>query len=131
MNSAQYYLLGADALLFLHVLVVLFITLSLLLILVGKHRQWAWVRNFWFRISHLVAIGIVVLQSWLGVICPLTTWEMALREKAGEATYSGTFISHWLQELLYYNAPWWVFVLAYSIFAALVIISWFWVKPRR
>ena len=34
--------------------------------------------------------------AWIGMICPLTTWEMALRAKAGDATYSGSFIAHWL-----------------------------------
>ena len=46
------------------------------------------------------------------MICPLTTWEMALRE------------------LIYYQAPWWVFVVAYTAFGAVVVFSWFWVRPR-
>ncbi|MCP4299138.1 MAG: DUF2784 domain-containing protein, partial [Gammaproteobacteria bacterium] len=69
--------------------------------------------------------------SWLGVICPLTTWEMVLRERAGAATYSGTFISHWLETILYYQAPAWVFTVCYTVFAAVVVASWFWVRPRR
>ncbi|MBU2676593.1 MAG: DUF2784 domain-containing protein [Gammaproteobacteria bacterium] len=123
-------LLAADLILFGHVLFVAFVIFGLLLILVGKPLRWAWVRNPWFRLAHLVAIGIVVLQSWVGVICPLTTWEMALRERAGAITYSGSFVSHWLQSLLYYEAPAWVFTVCYSVFAAVVIVSWFWVRPR-
>jgi hypothetical protein len=60
----------------------------------GKVRHCRWVLWPWFRAAHIV--GIVVVQSWLGVICLLTIWEMALREKAGEAVYAGSFISHWL-----------------------------------
>lgn len=122
--------LAADLLLFGHVLFVAFVVLGLALIFVGKTLNWACVRNPWFRISHLAAIAIVVLQSWVGVICPLTTWEMALRERAGDVTYSGSFISHWLQTLLYYQAPAWVFTVCYTLFAALVVASWFWVRPR-
>jgi len=122
--------LAADFLLFGHVLFVAFVVLGLALIFVGKALNWAWVRNPWFRITHLAAIAIVVLQSWVGVICPLTTWEMALRERAGEVAYSGSFISHWLQTLLYYQAPAWVFTVCYTIFAAIVAASWFWVRPR-
>ncbi len=123
------YLLGADILLFVHVAFVVFVVFGLLLILAGGFFSWRWVRNRIFRIVHLIAIGVVVVQSWLGVICPLTTWEMALREKAGDTVYSGTFISHWLETILYYRAPAWVFVVCYTVFGLLVIGSWFWVRP--
>ncbi len=124
------YRLAADALLVTHVLFVLFVVVGLVLVLVGKPLGWSWVRNPYFRIAHLAAIGIVVLQSWIGMICPLTTWEMMLREKAGDAVYTGSFIAHWLEELLYYQAPMWVFALCYTVFAALVVLSWYWVRPR-
>jgi hypothetical protein len=130
MDTGTYYLLAADLLLFSHVLFVAFVIFGLVLILIGKPLGWAWVRNCWFRLVHLAAIGIVVLQAWIGLICPLTTWEMALRERAGDAVYAGTFMSHWLESLLYYQAPAWVFTACYTAFAALVVISWFWVPPR-
>ncbi len=62
---------------------------------------------------------------------PLTSWEMALRAKAGEAGYEGSFIQHWLQSILYYSAPDWVFIVAYTVFGALVLASWFVVRPER
>lgn len=130
MKSQLFYLLAADALLVIHSALVVFVVGGLLLILAGKARSWGWVRNPWFRLLHLAAIGIIVLQSWLGFICPLTTWEMALREKAGDAVYAGSFISHWLETFLYYRAPAWVFIAVYTAFGMLVIISWFWVRPR-
>lgn len=131
MDPGFAYLLFADLLLFSHVLFVAFVIFGLLLILVGKFAAWAWVRNPWFRTAHLAAIGVVVVQSWVGMVCPLTTWEMALRERAGDATYTGTFISHWLETLLYYQAPAWVFVVCYTLFALLVAACWIWVRPRR
>ena len=125
------YLVAADFILVGHALFAAFVVFGLLLVLVGKLFSWAWVRNPWFRSVHCAAIGIVVLQSWLGAICPLTTWEMALREKAGAVVYSGGFVAHWLEELLYYRAPEWVFVVGYTAFGALVAASWYWVRPRR
>ncbi len=130
MESGFLYLLGADILLFTHVLFVAFVVFGLVLILIGKPMRWGWVRNPWFRVAHLAAIGVVTLQAWLGVICPLTTWEMALRKRAGDATYTGEFVAHWLEQILYYRAPPWVFVACYTAFAALVIVSWLWVRPR-
>lgn len=125
------YHLAADALLFLHVLFVLFVVLGLVLVFIGAARGWSWVRDIRFRIAHLAAIGFVVVQSWLGERCPLTSWEMALRAGAGETVYAGSFISHWLGELLYYEAPGWVFVLVYTAFGALTVAAWFLVRPGR
>lgn len=120
----------ADILLVLHASFVVFVVSGLVLIIAGKAFSWAWVRNRWFRIIHLGCIGIVVVQSWFGIICPLTTLEMALRAKGGGAAYEGTFISHWLGEFLYYEAPAWVFVLVYTVFGMLVVFTWFRVPPR-
>lgn len=122
--------LAADAILLLHVLFVGFVTVGLLLVICGGVRGWSWVRNPWFRLTHLLAIAVVVLQSWVGVICPLTTWEMALRSQAGSTTYAGSFVSYWLGRVLYYQAPPWVFVVAYSVFGLLVVACWLWVRPR-
>ncbi len=119
----------ADLVLLLHVLVVLFIVGSLVLIVLGGMRGWRWVRNPWFRVSHLLAIGLVAGQAWLGMVCPLTTLEMALRMAAGERTYAGGFVAHWLARLLYYQAPLWVFALVYTSFAALVAGTWWLVRP--
>ncbi len=130
MEDGLPYLIAADLLLLVHVLFVVFVIAGLVLILVGGAARWGWVRNPWFRLAHLVAIGVVVLQAWLGRICPLTIWEMALRERAGDVTYEGSFIAHWLNALLYYNAPAWVFTVAYTAFGLLVLLSWFWVRPR-
>ena len=99
MQSDFLFLLAADVLLLSHVLFVAFVVLGLALILVGKPLGWAWILNPWFRLAHLAAIGIVVLQSWTGVICPLTSWEMALREGARVPQCTRVTISHWLRTL--------------------------------
>ena len=128
MSEPSLLLILADALLLIHVLFVGFVVLGLLAIYLGFFLHWHWVRNRWFRILHLMAIAIVVLQAWLGMICPLTTWEMALREQAGAAVYAGSFIQHWLHQLLYWQAPYWVFIVVYTVFGALVLYSLFIVR---
>jgi hypothetical protein len=131
MDSPSAYLLAADAVLLLHAIFVVFVVLGLVLIFAGHGFSWRWVRNPWFRLAHLIAIALVVVQSWLGMICPLTHVEMALRRRAGDADYPGSFIGHWLEELLYFQAPPWVFVVCYTAFGALVVLSWILVRPRR
>lgn len=125
------YQLLADIVLAVHTSVVLFVVLGLVLILIGWQCRWRWVCNPVFRWLHLAAIAVVVVQSWAGVLCPLTTLEMWLRAEAGEALYSTSFVQHWLQRLLYYEAPGWVFVTAYTTFGILVLLSWYVVPPRH
>lgn len=130
MDRSMLLLLAADAMLLVHTLFVGFVVIGLVLVFVGKARGWSWVRNPWLRLTHLAAIGVVTLQAWVGMICPLTSWEMALRARAGDTVYAGSFVSHWLEAILYYRAPAWVFVVTYSAFGAVVIASWFVVPPR-
>jgi uncharacterized protein DUF2784 len=121
----------ANAVLALHVAVVLFIVGGELLILVGHGRGWRWVRGWTFRLLHLAAIFVVVAEAWFGITCPLTSLETQLRESAGAASYEGEFIAYWLQRLLYWSAPPWAFTLAYSLFGALAAFSWWICPPAR
>ena len=125
------YQLLADAVLLLHFGVVLFVVGGLLVVLAGNWLRWQWVNAWWFRLAHLAAIAIVVVQAWLGQYCPLTTLESWLRVQAGGASYKSSFIEHWLQRLIYYEAPFWVFTAAYTGFAVLVALAWWLFPPRR
>jgi len=125
------YQLFADAVLALHFTLVAFVVSGLVLILVGNLRGWRWVNGWWFRIAHLAAIGVVVAQAWLGATCPLTTLEMWLRAQAGLGTYRESFIEHWLQRLIYYEAPLWVFTGVYTLFGLLVAATWWRFPPKR
>lgn len=125
------YLVLAHVVLVLHLAVVLFVVGGLVLIVVGNRRSWRWVNAWWFRLAHLGAIGVVVAESWWGLTCPLTTLEMWLRVRAGVPAHGSGFIEHWLQWLLYYDAPTWVFTLGYTVFALLVVLAWWRFPPHR
>jgi hypothetical protein len=121
----------ADALLALHVAIVLFVIGLLPLVLAGGVLGWRWVHHFGLRLTHLGLMVFIAVQTWLGQLCPLTVWEQALRRTAGQGSYGESFIEHWLSRLLYWDAPWWVFVAAYTGFAVVVVMAWWWVKPAR
>lgn len=120
----------ADLVLAIHVGFAAFVVVGQAAVLVGGVRGWGWVRNPWLRAIHLAAILLVVAEAWGGVACPLTTLETALRERAGDATYEGTFMAHWLRRVLYHDLPPSVFQAAYTLFAAAVAASWWLVRPR-
>ena len=120
----------ADLVLGAHLVFVLFILGGQAAILAGWGLGWGWTRNPWFRGLHLAGIVFVVLQSWLGAVCPLTGLEHRLRTLAGGPGYERGFISDWVARLLFYSAPDWVFVLTYSLFGLLVVASFIAYPPR-
>jgi uncharacterized protein DUF2784 len=117
----------ADVVVAVHLLVVLFILLGVPLVYLGAALHWIWVRRWRWRMLHLAAILFVAAESLLGISCPLTTWEDTLR---GRRT-AGGFIERWIDQLIYYDAPAWVFTAAYIAFAALVLVTWILVPPIR
>lgn len=125
------YAILANAVLIIHAAFVAFVVLIVPLIYIGKLSNWRWVRFYWLRIAHLVGICIVAVQSWIGIICPLTIIEMWLRENSDLATYNESFIEHWLQRLIYWDLPAWTFIVLYSLFALLVIFTWYVVPPIK
>ena len=120
----------ADLALVLHGTFVLFVVGGQVLILFAWWRRWQWARHPIFRYSHMAGIGLVVLQSWFRIPCPLTVMENSLRIAASEAPYQTSFIDHWISRLLFYSAPAWVFVLIYTVFGALVLFTFFRFPPR-
>jgi ribosomal protein S18 acetylase RimI-like enzyme len=123
------YQLLADVVLTLHFCIVAFVVGGLVLTIIGNLSAWRWVNALWFRLAHLVAVAVVVVQAWFGAACALTSLELWLRANAHAATYTGSFIAHWLHRLLYYEAPTWAFTLSYSLFGLLVAAAWWCFPP--
>jgi len=117
----------ADAILVLHFLIAAFIAGGLPAIWAGKWLGWAWVRNPWFRYAHLAAIGFVAAEGLLGIACPLTVWEDMLRG----GVRAESFVGRWVQQLLFYRAPEWVFTSIYAAWTVATLLTLKLVPPRR
>jgi len=120
----------ADLVVVVHFAYVAFVVVGFLLILLGILLKWRWVRNFWFRGGHFLAIAVVALQAVIGVLCPLTTLERKLRVAAGQTVQEGSFMGRWAHELLFYDGPPWVFALSYCLFGAAVLLTLIFAPPR-
>lgn len=130
MSEPVLYRLLADAVLSLHVALVVFVVGGLVIVVAGNLFAWRWVNGLWFRLTHLGVIAIVVAESWYGFVCPLTSLEMWLRAKANGGAYVGSFVAHWLQRILYYDFPPWVFTVGYTAFGLVVVATWWYFPPR-
>jgi hypothetical protein len=117
----------ADFVLIVHFAFVAFVVGGLALIWIGAASGWTWVRNFWFRAAHLAAIVFVAGEALVGVWCPLTVWEDALRGVHEEKS----FVARWIHRLMFYDFPGWMFTTAYVLFALVVIVTLVWLPPRR
>lgn len=51
--------------------------------------------------THIAALGYSVLLQVFSWICPLTYLEALLRRRGGGESYPGSFITHYLEKLVY------------------------------
>ena len=117
----------ADALLVVHFVIAAFIVGGLILVWLGAALDWSWTRNPSFRYLHLGAIALVAAEALAGVACPLTVLEDLLRG----GVRAESFVGRWVQRLLYYQAPEWVFTAAYVVWTAATLLTLWLVPPRR
>ena len=125
----MWYNLLADLVVAVHLGYMAYVIVGQLLIVIGVLARWSWVRNFWFRVTHLGAILIVAVETLVRVECPLTTLERWLR---GSHEHT-TFIGRLLDRALFYSpdevSP---FILdtSYLLFALLVLVTYYLAPPR-
>ena len=117
----------ADLILVVHFAFVLFVVGGFALIVAGAAFGWRWIRNRGFRYAHLAAIVCVAVEGLVGIACPLTVWEYALRHASQEGP---SFVARWVSRLLYYDLPEWVFTTAYVLFAIAVAVTLWRVPPE-
>ncbi len=85
------YRVGADAVVSVHLLFILFVLFGGLLVL-----RWRWLAAL-----HLPAVTWGAMVEFLHLYCPLTPLENRLRQAAGQQGYDGGFIEHYLIPLIY------------------------------
>jgi hypothetical protein len=114
----------ADLILIIHFVYLATVIIPALIIPIGFHRHWRWVRSQTVRAIHMGMMGFVLLEVLIGMICPLTWLESHFLEASGRSGYQGTFMTYWLSQIMYWDAPSWIFTAAYAIFFAWIIYLW-------
>ena len=91
MTSAFYYQLLTDSVVVLHLFFILFVVLGGILTLV-------WPKVIWV---HIPCVLWAIIIELTGKICPLTPLENELRSWAGQGMYSGDFVIHYIEPMIY------------------------------
>jgi hypothetical protein len=120
----------ADLIVAFHVAYIGYIILGQLVILIGLAFGWRWVRNAWFRLTHLAAIVFVGVEALIGMDCPLTVWEADYRRLAGLEVAEGSFIGRALHHLIFYDASPTLLNALHVGFAVLVLATFILAPPR-
>jgi hypothetical protein len=124
------YRLLAELVVVLHGAYVGFVVLGLATTLIGILLRWTWVRNFYFRAAHFAAVALISVEAIAGVVCPLTTLENVLRQKAGQTGYAGDFLGYWVHAIIFFDARPWVFTACHIVFGLLVAMVFLLAPPR-
>ena len=136
-----FYEILADSLAAIHLGYLAYVVLGQVAILIGWPLHWRWIRNPWFRISHLAMILIVAAEAVVDYECPFTTWERNLRVQIGQIRVDPergkveevSFVAEILRSVLYagsdesfvqYLKP------TYYTFAGIVLATVLLVPPR-
>ena len=131
MQPSQLYSLVAFTVLLVHLGVILFNLFGLVAIPLGAWRGWRFVRVFWWRALHLAILALVAVQAVLDQVCFLTAWQRALEQAAGQAASDAPFIARFVNRLIYWPLPLWVFAVGYVAVCLYALVLWTLVPPRR
>jgi hypothetical protein len=96
-----------------HIAYFLFIVLGTLAILVGPRLGWTWVRSLPFRLLHLAAVYVVLVEEVFGIACPLSVMQWDLRSATGGPVEATEGLGGILDGLLFRTIPGWALDVLY------------------
>jgi len=118
----------AITILAVHAAIILFNVFGLVAVPLGAIRGWRFVRVRWWRVLHIVSLAAVAAQAIFGRACILTIWQAAL---PGAAENSTPLIMGWVNRVIYWPLPVWVFAAFYLlVFGYALALLWL-VPPAR
>ena len=121
----------ADIILYVHFLIFLMVILPVPMIVIGRIYHWKFVHKSWFRIGHVILIGLVLLFHFTMGICPLTTWEYQIRYEQLSRNSQDYLIKQIVVSILYPDFEPWVFTMLYVSFGLIVLTLFYFVPIKK
>ena len=109
-----------------HVAIILFNVFGLVAIPLGGLFRWRWVRVRWWRALHVAVLALVAVQAVMGRACFLTLWQAEL---TGAGASRAPLIVRWVDRIVFWPLPVWVFAVLYVAVFLAVIALWWLVPP--
>lgn len=120
-----------------HIAYFLFVVVGTLAILIGPRLGWTWIRSLPFRLLHLAAVCVVLVEEVSGIACPLSVMQWGLRSAGGGGPEATEGLGGILDGLLFRTIPGWALdVLYWSTGVGLLVLlylvppAWRWTSPR-
>jgi len=129
MLNAAILLALADAVLIVHLGIILFNVLGMIVIPLGAWQGWTFVRGFGWRALHLGILAAVAVQALFGRICFLTIWHDDLVRLAGGRPSDAPLIASLVSHLIFWPLAPWMFVLLYVTVCVYTLALWWLVPP--
>ena len=128
----MWYAILADLVVALHFAYVSYVVVGELLIILGIPLRWQWIRNFWFRVTHLLAMLYPAFEMVSGIDCPLTVWEIELLKAAGKPVDERSFVGRLLDNLMFCDLGdnSWAWPWIYGGLATLIVLTFVLAPPR-
>ena len=115
----------AELVLALHVAIIAFNVFGLVAIPLGAWLGWSFVRVRWWRRLHLASLAVVAVQAVFGRACFLTVLQADLEQGGSDSP----LIMRWVNSVIYWPLPMWVFTAAYVVVFGYVLALYRWVPP--
>jgi hypothetical protein len=113
-----------------HLAYFVFIVGGMVAIVLALRRDVRGVRNPWFRVFHVAAIYVVLVEEATGLPCPLNVLQWGAREAAIGSTQASAGVGGLLDYLLYHTVSPLALDVMYWSFGVLVVVL-LWVVPPR
>ena len=101
-----------EAVLAVHIAVILFNVFGLVAVPVGALRNWRFVHIRWWRVLHVLSLATVAIQALVGRAYFLTVWQDELSALQQPST---PLILRWINQVIYWELPIWVFAELYLL----------------
>ena len=114
------YRLAIEAVVVAHFLFILFVVF-------GAVVAWKYALLRWLHLASMTYGVLIEIFHW---VCPLTLLEIELRRQGGLSYYDDSFISHYLKQIIYLDAPRQSLIVG-AVVVMTVNIGLYWVLGRR
>mgnify|MGYP001241253237 CR=1 FL=1 len=116
----------SEIVLLFHFCIFLFMLLSFFFIPIGYYQKWKWVKNRYYRSIHIILMGIILIETILGFMCPLTKLENFLRND----TKVNSKFAEIIHLIMYWDLSSYQFIILYLLSLLYLLFLWFFFKPN-